>query len=107
MKKSITYKISILLASIVLVLISIYFLLMTIDSAVSKQYEVFNPKDTFYYSTLKSEPEKSNYIQEVEHNNFIIKAKLLTNFVLMILSFVASIFVFRKLIYNNLNKIKT
>ncbi|MDT0641595.1 hypothetical protein RM553_02005 [Zunongwangia sp. F363] len=74
---------------IILIFLTIYFLLATINSAVSKKYEVFNPSETYYYSTLKTQAEKTDYINKVEHNNFVIKGKVYIYFILTILSFLA------------------
>lgn len=59
--------------SIILIISSCYFLLATINSAVSKKYGVFNPTESYYYSTLNTETEKMNYVKEIEHNNLILK----------------------------------
>ncbi|MGG5486575.1 hypothetical protein [Gaetbulibacter sp. PBL-D1] len=79
--------------SILLIIISCYFLLATINSAVSKKYGVFNPTESYHYSTLNTETEKINYVKEIEHNNLILKATPIIYLILTITSFISAILI--------------
>ncbi|MFC6860379.1 hypothetical protein [Zunongwangia atlantica] len=81
--------------SILLIISSCYFLLATINSAVNKKYEVFNPKESYHYSTLKTEIQKMNYVKEIEHNNLILKATPIIYLTLTITSFISAILIYR------------
>lgn len=76
---------------IILVVTTCYFFLATINSAVSKKYEVFNPTESHYYSTLSTETEKMNYVEEIEHNNLILKATPVIYLIVTITSFISAI----------------
>ena len=84
--------------SIILILISCYFFLITIDSSVSKKYGVFNPTETYYYSTLNTESEKKDYVKEIKYNNMILKAKPIIYITIAITSLISAflILIYRK-----------
>jgi hypothetical protein len=84
--------------SIILIISSCYLLLATINSAVSKKYGVFNPTESYYYSTLNTETEKMNYVKEIEHNNLILRATPIIFLILTITSFISSILI---VVYRN------
>jgi amino acid transporter len=91
-------KIFFIFISIILIITSCYFFLATINSAVSKKHGVFNPTESYYYSTLNTETEKMNYVKEIEHNNLILKAKPIIYLILTITSFISAILI---LFYRN------
>ena len=87
--------------SLILIISSCYFLIATINSAVSKKYGVFNPTESYHYSTLNTETEKMNYVKEIEYNNLILKAKPIIYLTLTIVFFVSAvlIIIYRKKIF--------
>jgi len=92
---------------IALIIISCLCFIATINSAVSKKYGVFNPTETHFYSTLRTEAERTNYVKEVEHNNFILKAQPIIYLTLTITSLVSAILIFfyrNKLSNRNISK---
>lgn len=88
-------KLKFLIIPIISLSISVYFFLATLNAAVSKKYEVFNPKETYYFSTLKTEIAKENYINEVEQNNLMIEARLICYFFIAIISLIFPILVLK------------
>jgi amino acid transporter len=79
--------------SIILIIASCYFFLATINTAVSKKYGIFNPTESHYYSTLSTETEKMNYVNEIEHNNLILKVTPIIYLILTIASFISAILI--------------
>lgn len=83
--------------AILLIFTSIYFGYSTLDSSVSKKYEIFEPTETYYYSTLKTEKEKVKYVNEINKNNQKVNFRLYLNFILTILSFSGAFYlIFKK-----------
>ena len=87
----------------ILFVTSIYFLLATINTSVRKKYEVFEARESYYYSTLKTESEKQNYIEKIKSNNKFIKIKLYSYFGLTILCFFGVILFLRKILTEKKN----
>lgn len=59
---------------------------------------MFNPTESHYYSTLKTETEKADYIKEVNHNNQILKAQPIIYLTLTITSLISAVII---LFYRN------
>jgi len=55
--------------------LTMFLFLCVIGNAVSMKYEVFNPKETFYYGSLKTKEEKVAYVEKIERNNSYINNK--------------------------------
>jgi hypothetical protein len=53
---------------VILYALTPYFIIRLLDNAVSLKYEVFEPTESHYYTTLKTQKEKTDYINKVEQH---------------------------------------
>ncbi len=79
------------------------FMLRLLDTQVSIKYEVFEPTESEYYTTLKTKEEKEGYVNNVEKHNANLYRKAIIYKTLITVTFLSAtvVILFRKRIIKN------
>jgi hypothetical protein len=83
---------------VILYALTSYFMILLLDTGVSVKYEIFEPTETYHYTTLKTTKEKEDYIKKVDqHAEFLYKKEVLYK-ALSVLTFLSAsgLLIFRK-----------
>ena len=98
---------SLILLVILLYALTPYFFLRTLNCAVSLKYSVFEPTDSYYYTTLKSSEEKEEYVATIKKKNASIKRWHIINYSMMVFAFIAAsgLLIFRREIVKSNKKV--
>jgi len=54
---------------VILYTLTPYLVVLSFSNAIRIEYEVYEPKETYYYSTLETKEEKIEYIKKVESHS--------------------------------------